>query len=108
MSKRTLKHTHACSRSYQNRSLWCPTNTDCVFDGCNAQVTPVGEAISAEFADFTGLMPGMPYVFRLVCTNPAGTVKGKVSAKILTPPAPPPVRVSIALVVCRLSQSAQA
>lgn len=54
------------------------------------EVTPEGEATTAEYADFDGLMPGMPYVFRLKCTNPAGTTTGKNSKPILTMPAAPP------------------
>lgn len=54
------------------------------------QVTVDGEAVDASFADFTDLMPGMPYIFRLVATNPAGTTKGKSSKPILTIPAAPP------------------
>jgi hypothetical protein len=53
-------------------------------------VTCVGEAADAAYADFTGLLPGMPYVFRLIGTNPAGTTKGKNSKPILTIPAAPP------------------
>jgi len=54
------------------------------------QITAEGEATDASYADFSGLMPGMPYVFRLKCTNPAGTTTGKNSKPVHTIPAAPP------------------
>eukprot|EP00039_Didymoeca_costata_P018522 m.333796 g.333796 ORF g.333796 m.333796 type:complete len:599 (+) comp17225_c0_seq1:231-2027(+) len=52
-------------------------------------ITVPGEPTTSTTCFFKNLLPGMPYVFRLVCTNPAGTVVGRNSRPILTVPAPP-------------------
>lgn len=38
---------------------------------------------------FAGLRPGTRYICRLLCTNPAGSVAGRISGKYLTAPSPP-------------------
>ena len=50
----------------------------------------VSDPATASSALFAGLKSGSWYVFRLVCTNPAGTTQGKASQPILTIPDAPP------------------
>jgi len=48
-----------------------------------------GDPKTETSVQFKNLMPGMPYSFRLIATNPAGRTVGKQSKPILTTPAPP-------------------
>lgn len=65
-------------------------STEDAVGGRIVQFSKGDEAVKVEEAKFENLDPGTSYLFRIVCTNPAGKSSGKPSKAFYTLPATPP------------------